>query len=120
MDSEELKTGHEKELKSEFQVLSQFENPHVFNPENLDCVSCHITQQVRKWGVRARADLGLAEIWNSTRYQNYKYNLNNVTENQINTRNIRAFGFFGREATVSQRVINESAEVADAVNAWVK
>lgn len=120
LNSDELKTGYAKELKSEFQVLAQFENPHIFNPENLDCVSCHITQQVRNWGVKARADLQLADIWNSLRYQNYRYDLSNVTESQINTRNIRAFGFFGREATVSQRVINESAVVADAVNAWVK
>jgi hypothetical protein len=120
LDSEDLKQGHDQEIVSELQVLTRIEDPRVFSPENMDCVTCHITQQVRNWAVPARADLKLAELWDSLRYQNYSYNLNNVTAVQINTRNIRAFGYFGRNPALSQRVINESAVVADSINAWLK
>jgi hypothetical protein len=118
-NSDEIMTGNDQALKTEMQVLAQFENPHSFNPENLDCVSCHITQQVRNWAVKARADIQLAEVYSSIRYQNYKYNLSNITEHQLNTRDIRAFGYFNRDASISQRVINESAATADAVNLWI-
>ena len=44
----------------------------------------------------------------------------NVTvEIRDNTLMIRGFGYFGKHTAISQRVINESAEVADAINAYL-
>ncbi len=107
-------------LLKEFKAITRIENPREFNPENMDCVSCHVAQQARQWSVLNRPDLGLADLWNKDKYSNAAHNLENKSTEILNTQSIRAFGYFDRATVISQRVINESAEVADAVNAWLK
>ncbi len=107
-------------LLKEFKAITRIENPREFNPENMDCVSCHVAHQARQWSVLHRPDLGLADLWNKTKYINTSHNLENKSTEVLNTQSIRAFGYFDRATVISQRVINESAEVADAVNAWLK
>ena len=107
-------------LLKEFKAITRVENPREFTPENMDCVSCHVAQQARQWSVLNRPDLSLKDLWNSTKYSNPNHNMENKSTEILNTQSIRAFGYFDRATVISQRVINESAEVADAVNAWLK
>lgn len=115
-DSSVLKEGHENLIYSELQVISRIENPKIFNAENMDCVSCHVAQSAKHWVFNQRADLDMSGILNLTEYKNSKYNLANLSPERMNTQNLRAFGYFGSQWAVSQRVINESAEVADFLN----
>lgn len=95
-------------------------NPHLFNPENMDCASCHVAQPARVWLERNRSDLGLETLWNQHAYKNPRHNLKNISPDLKNTHIIRAFGYFGENIAISQRVIHESAETADAINRYLK
>lgn len=121
-DSDQMLAGNKKDelLIKEVTAISRIENPRVFNPENMDCVSCHVAQQGKQWALYNRPDLKISDLWNSLVYKNARHNLNNESSVPLNTQDIRAFGYFGKDVSISQRVINESAEVADAVNAWLK
>lgn len=119
-NSDKFKVGNEDLLRKELRATFRVENPTVFNPENMDCVSCHVAQTGRVWIQTNRADIGIDGIWSEHSYKNARYNLNNVSPGLKNTQVIRAFGYFGSDVAISQRVINESAEVADLVNQYFK
>ncbi|WP_374029712.1 hypothetical protein [Bdellovibrio bacteriovorus] len=119
IDSDKMKVGNEELLHKELRAIYRIENPHDFNPENMDCASCHVAQIARVWLERNRADLKIENLWSQHAYKNAAHSLENVSPALKNTQIIRAFGYFGEEAAISQRVINESAEVADAVTRYL-
>lgn len=99
-----------------FASLYKMENPRHFNPENLDCVSCHVAQPVKYVYFHKRPELKLSQVAREYQYFNPRYNMKNMSGNPRDSQIIRAFGYFGRDLAISQRVINESAEVADRLN----
>lgn len=111
---------HEETILKELRAMHRIENPHTFNPENMDCVSCHVALSARSWIEKNRSDLGLQAIADTFAYKNPRYNLENKSTNVHNTQSLRAFGYFGNELAISQRVINESAAVADQINQYVE
>lgn len=111
---------HEETILKELRAMHRIENPHTFNPENMDCVSCHVALSARSWIEKNRSDLGLQVIADTLAYKNTRYNLENKSTNVHNTQSLRAFGYFGNELAISQRVINESAAVADQINQYVE
>lgn len=115
-DSDVLEEGFEDLIRQEVGAAFRVQNPHTFNPENMDCVSCHVAQSAQQWVLNKRPDLQGDQIWNSEIYKNAKYDLRNLSPEVWNTHSVRAFGYFGRNMAVSQRVINESAVVADYIN----
>lgn len=119
-NSDRLKVGNEEILRKELRAIYRAEDPHSFNPENMDCASCHVAQPARVWLERNRTDLGIEALANSFAYKNAGYNLQNISPGLKNTQIIRAFGYFGENPAISQRVIHESAEVADAINRYLK
>ncbi|MBO9665839.1 MAG: hypothetical protein J7501_03395 [Bdellovibrio sp.] len=118
VNSSRLETGNEELIRKEVRAAYRIENPHVFNPENMDCVNCHVAQMTREWVTRKRSDIGINDLWQSFGYQNPRYNMSNVTPILGHTQNLRAFGYFIENVAISQRVINESAEVADTINQY--
>lgn len=117
-ESIRLGEGEDKEdlILKEVRAAFRVESPKNFNPENMDCVSCHVAQPAIHWVLNKRPELQAEKVWSSEIYQNMKYDLSNTSPEVWNTQQIRGFGYFGRNAAISQRVINESAEVADAIN----
>ena len=91
------------------------EDPHLHNPNTLDCMTCHISQPAKIWAFSHHPDWALDKLNEATAYKNARYNLANAS-GQWRTNNLRAFGYFNKDIYLSQRVINESAEVADALN----
>jgi hypothetical protein len=116
LNSDGLKDQDEL-IQKEVGAAYKIENPKFYTPENMDCVSCHTAQTARLWSLRNRPQLKLDQVWDSVSYKNLKYNLSNNSPEVWNTHNLRGFGYFERGMALSQRVINESAEVADAINA---
>lgn len=114
-----VETGEEDTVITEAQAAYRAENPHRFTPESMDCVSCHVARPALQWVLNKRPELKVDQIWNDEIYRNAKYNLDNMSPQFWSTQNIRAFGYFGKDIAISQRVINESAEVADLVRAFV-
>ncbi len=95
-----------------------FENPKLNNPGTLDCVSCHAAQTTRLWTEKNAPLLGFNWDWQNlfktTRYESSR-NLTNLSVNPLQTNRLRAFGYFEDEPQISQRVINETAEVLDTL-----
>lgn len=105
----------EDEILKALHISHRFENPRIHNTESLDCVSCHIAHPAREWISRHLKPQPKNNHLNSV-YQNQNYNLTNLSTEVFNTVQIRGLGYFGRNLTISQRVIHESAEVADYLN----
>ncbi|WP_413583321.1 hypothetical protein [Bdellovibrio sp. HCB288] len=119
VNSANLQTGNEELIRKEVLAAYRIENPKNFHAENMDCVSCHVAQPAREWALRKRSDINYTDLFQAAAYQNAKYNMQNVTPILAHTQNIRAFGYFIENVAISQRVINESAEVADVINKFV-
>lgn len=115
-NSDIVRSGSKEILESELRALHRIENPQIFNPENMDCVSCHVAQTARIWLENNRSDLRTAELWQEHAYKNARHDLRNLSPHLKNTHIIRAFGYFENDIAISQRVIYESAEVADRLN----
>ncbi|MFS4459378.1 hypothetical protein [Bdellovibrio sp. HCB2-146] len=109
----------EETIRKEVRAAFRIENPKVFNPENMDCVSCHVAQPVKHWVLNKRPGLEVEKLWSADIYRNARYDMTNVTARISDTHRIRAFGYFDDGPAISQRVINESAEVADALNQYL-
>ncbi|NUN04474.1 MAG: hypothetical protein HUU57_01820 [Bdellovibrio sp.] len=115
-ESEHLDVNSEDTIRKEIKAAYRIENPKNHTPENMDCVSCHVAQPAIHWALNKQAHLKLDQLWSHEIYKNPKYDLTNVSPDLLNTQIIRGFGYFGRNMAISQRVINESAEVADQLN----
>lgn len=105
-----------KQIMTEEQLLQimgqvqKFEDPRKTNPGNVDCVSCHIAQTVHGWGRRHLSDLLSKEnVFPSS------WNLQNMSVQPFFINRVRAFGYFLDEPLFSQRVIHETALVADQI-----
>jgi hypothetical protein len=111
--SETLNESQDPLIQKEMEILYRIENPKSFHANNMDCVSCHLAQPAKQWAFRARPHLNLQNAWPASVYQNSRHNLENTTPGLWSTHMLRGFGYFGGQPALSQRVINESAEVAD-------
>lgn len=115
-DSHTLQKDHEQIIRDELKSIYRIENPKVFNPNTMDCVSCHTAAPAKEWVAKKRGDINGTDIFSQNAYQNFRYDLTNTSADITNTQIIRAFGYFRSGSAISQRIINESAEVADAMN----
>lgn len=103
----------EAEVVSNLQSALAIENPHLFNPESMDCVNCHVAQAAREY-LTAKLPAGIDQnLFSAFKYTNPKYNLENKSTQVFNTHQLRGVGYFGVDLAISQRVINESAVVAE-------
>ena len=113
----------EKQLQESMQIALRIENPNFFNPETMDCVNCHLAQPVREWLMNENKNLmnpiDYSEQMKLSEYKNDKYNLENKSTRKLNTQQLRALGYMGTDLAISQRTINESAEVAEALNNYL-
>lgn len=114
--SDLLTSKDEETIRLEVRGAFRAENPGKFTPENMDCATCHLAQSAATWVKNHRSHLQVENLWSSEIYKNAKYNLANSSVEPWNTHSLRSFGYFGKNLAVSQRVINESAEVADSLN----
>jgi hypothetical protein len=103
----------EAEVIGNLQSAFAIENPDLFNPESMDCVNCHIAQAAREF-LTEKLTTGLDQkLFSAFKYTNKNYNLENKSEQVFNTHQLRGVGYFGVDLAISQRVINESAVVAE-------
>jgi hypothetical protein len=77
----------------------------------MDCVNCHISQPARQLLAEQKAWPSLEE-----EYKNPNYDLTNKSTKLLSTKQMRSVGYFNDRLVIAQRVINESAEVADWLN----
>lgn len=103
----------EAEVVSNLQSAFAIENPHLFNPESMDCVNCHIAQAAREFLTERLTASIDQNLFSAFKYTNTNYNLENKSTQVFNTHQLRGVGYFGVDLAISQRVINESAVVAE-------
>lgn len=108
------KTLSEQEIQNFAEDLLTIENPRKSNPGTVDCASCHLAGPGMQWarlnfpkwdwkGMVARSG------WSTDR------DVTNTTLEFLKPRRLRAFGFFYADPLISQRTVNESAEVVEAL-----
>lgn len=103
----------EAEVIANLQSAFAIENPHLFNPESMDCVNCHIAQAAREYLTEKLSASVDQNLFSAFKYTNSNYNLENKSAQVFNTHQLRGVGYFGVDLAISQRVINESAVVAE-------
>jgi len=107
----------EAEAIANLQASYAIENPNLFNPESMDCVNCHIAQAAREY-LSAKLPVTVDQnLFSAFKYTNANYNLENKSTQVFNTHQLRGVGYFGVDLAISQRVINESAVVAEWLSA---
>ena len=94
--------------------ILNIENPRKHNPGTIDCASCHMTEPAAQWTKLNYPAFDWKKLvfrsgWDST------HDLSNTTISNLQPRRFRAFGYFGPKPLISQRTINESAAVVDAL-----
>ena len=109
-----LTAKERKMVDSSFESSVIFENPRRFTSENLDCVSCHVAQPVKQWILNF--DPATGALAQGKAYENPEFDLTNNSATKRLTNQLRALGYYTKMLVISQRVINESAEVAAAMN----
>ena len=117
LDSAKARTASDADVRTAFQMALRIDNPDTdLNPGTVDCASCHLATPTRLWSERNRS-LKAADF--SESYTNPRWNLENRSQTKENTQSMRCFGYYGRDIAISQRTINESAAVADFINAKI-
>jgi hypothetical protein len=119
----------EPTIKAVIRRAIQLENPRMHNPGTADCVSCHMAQTVRLWGEKNYPKWDWSREFVADRFQVERagstssggvagggagvgaIDLGNRSVNPFRTDRMRAFGYFGRDPILSQRVIHETSLV---------
>lgn len=92
----------------------QLEHPARTNPLTVDCASCHVASRAL---TNARRERSVDLSAHVDRYPgNPRFDLRRVDAVGDDPRALRSFGYFGDQSALSQRTINESAEVAEALS----
>jgi hypothetical protein len=99
-------------IRAGFERAIELQDPTKENSESVDCVSCHLAEGARRIGA-AQYGLSPTAAFHSDRSLDYQRDLRAVT-------NLHMFAYDGRYVSVTQRVANESAVVADAMQELVK
>lgn len=111
-DSEKFKqTQTEDQIREALKIAYKLENPGQHNPGTIDCVSCHLAQTVRLWGTKHFPTWDANTLFPKEVYTNSQINLKNTSVNPSFTNRIRNFGYFNDEPIISQRLLNETAEI---------
>jgi hypothetical protein len=118
-DSTKLLKLSEQQIKDSMKAAHRFENPLKHNAGTLDCMSCHLAQTARIHTVTKFSKIDFSSIGLKENYKaptDLKLDLKNKSPLQNQTNILRAFGYFNDQPIVSQRTINESAEVVRMMN----
>ncbi len=109
----------EEKFKDWSKNLFEVENPNFHNPGTTDCVSCHVSTNILSWKRRNFPNWNWLNDFAKEKYSS-KRNLHNLTLAKSKSNHLRSFGYQGDHPHFSQRLINESAESADLIEAWLK
>lgn len=101
------------ERAAAFASFLRVQNPSTYVPDELPCAGCHLASFVTAdASTRFGLDAGsLADNFTSTR------DLSMRGGSAGNPSSLRAFGWFGDEPMIAQRTINDSAKIADDLEA---
>jgi hypothetical protein len=100
--------------KEELALLATVDNPLVSSPDTAQCIACHASTVVAaNRATRAGIDLG-AITGRYTSTHDLSIDAGHSRETDLS---LRALGWLGSTPMISQRVVNETAQVVDEVEA---
>lgn len=126
LDSRAFVTNESEEsINNLVRQINFIENPKLSHDQNSDCVKCHVTQSARIFVQQKKPLVVFNQISNSNYYSNPKFDLRNNSRDVVDVNNLRMFGYAedtNRDlvSSISNRVINETAEAVSFVNNWIK
>ena len=112
LSEQEMRLTDERTLQRAITSALQLEHPQRSSPETADCASCHVVSRALT-NAKNQRQLDLSTHADAFVFDT-RFNLRRVDRVGNDPRALRAFGYFGDQTAFSQRVINESAEVAAA------
>lgn len=110
-----LRESPESEIREALRQSLRIENPLLEDTASMDCVSCHIAQNVRLWGERHGFSTDWKKDFAADVFVKPEVNLENPSRPPGFINRLRAFGYFIDEVSLSQRLIHESAEVLSVI-----
>jgi hypothetical protein len=109
----EVRLADEGLLSRAFTSALELEHPLRSSPKTVDCASCHAASRARRHAEQSRT---VDNSQHPDAFHAARFNLTRVDGAGDNPRAQRAFGYFGAQTALSQRTINESAQVAEALS----
>ena len=109
LSSDGAKAASREALEKALGAFARIENPAKYSPDDLPCAGCHVSAAVTGYAKQnLQAELSkMPDAFTSTRDLSLRGGASGFTSS------LRAFGWFGKNAMISQRVVNESAAVVD-------
>ncbi|MDX2012249.1 MAG: hypothetical protein SFW67_18785 [Myxococcaceae bacterium] len=112
LSEREMRLLDRRSLDKALTSALRIEHPERSSPKTVDCASCHVASRARR---NAEAFHRVDTTGHVDRFEADGFDLSRVDEAKDDPRALRAFGYFGRASAFSQRTINESAQVAMAL-----
>lgn len=92
-------------LGAVFEAAIRLENPKLHSAESTDCANCHLAEGAHRIG---------ASIYGLTTTKAFANGRSTARRDErTSVTNLHAFGYLGRQVSISQRTANESALVAE-------
>jgi hypothetical protein len=114
-DSEKFKNETSIAQKAQFlNSIQRIENPNVHLPGTIDCVSCHATMAIKSSLVLTKTVKNINGF--SYKSKTMPTRATNTDSKNFVSSNLHVFSYFGSTPSIGQRVVNESAIVADYLN----
>ena len=114
LSESEMRLTDQRTLDRAVTSALRIENPGRSNPKTVDCASCHVASRALH---NTRMERPIDTSTHADQYVgNPRFDLRRVDGAGDDPRAMRAFGYFGDKSALSQRTINESAEVAEALS----
>jgi hypothetical protein len=110
-----MRLADERTLRRALTSALRIEHPARESPKTIDCASCHVASRARRHAETYRnVD---TSGWADAFAASPRFDLRRVDAVGDEPVALRAFGYFGDRSALSQRTINESAAIAEALSA---
>lgn len=108
LTSTKAKAAARADLEKTFASYVRIQNPQKYGPDQLQCAGCHLSTFVTQQGIAMGMDpKQVPDAFVSSRDMTLKGTA------ATNGSSLRAFGWFIKDPSISQRVLNETAAVVD-------
>ena len=109
-----MRLTDEKTLQKALKSALTIENPERSTPQTIDCASCHVASRARTNAERRRMvdTTGYDEAYLAPA----RFDVRRVDAVGEDPKALRAFGYVGGRGAWSQRTVNESAAIAEALS----
>jgi hypothetical protein len=114
LSESQLRLTDERTLERGLTSALRIEHPARSSPKTIDCASCHVASRARHNAeLQRQVD---TSAWPDAFSASPRFDLRRLDDAKDDPHVLRAFGYFGRSSALSQRTINESAAIAEALS----